>query len=223
MNSAIKPKKMKPKKPASAKYLIPTFAKLYPEPQSELNFTTGYELLIAVVLSAQCTDKKVNEVTPKLFKLYPSFKKLSTAQLQSVEEIIRPINYYKTKAKNLIALSQRVESEFHGTVPLSRKELISLPGVGQKTANVVLGELEVEHTFPVDTHVFRVSKRLGLSQGKTVEAVEEDLKKVFEKKDWRTLHHCLIFHGRRVCKAVSPRCNECVLLEYCPSGKTFSP
>jgi endonuclease-3 len=177
--------------------LVQALAQLYPEPRSELDFSNEFELIIAVILSAQCTDVKVNQVTAKLFKRYPTPERLARAKLTEVEQIIRPINYYKTKSK----------------------ELTELPGVGRKTANVVLGELGVIPTLAVDTHVFRVSHRLGLSVGKTPDKVEEDLKQQFPASEWRALHHRLIFHGRRVCKARQPNCQECSLSKLCLFGQ----
>ena len=203
-------------KPTQKKKLLGIFEELYPNPKSELNFKNRYQLLVSVMLSAQCTDKKVNDTTPALFNAYPSFKALSEAELDDVLRIIRPINYYKTKAKHLIAMATLVRSQFKGRVPLSHKELQSLPGVGQKTANVILGELGIEPSFPVDTHVFRVSKRLGLATSEKREVVEEELKECFEPELWRNLHHWLIFHGRRVCKARNPLCAECPI-SFCPS------
>lgn len=192
---------------------------VYPAASSELNFHNEFELLICVMLSAQCTDKKVNQVTPELFSRYPDFAALKRARLASLEAIIRPINYYKTKAANLKKTAELVLTNFGGKIPRTHQELLTLAGVGNKTANVVLGEFGAAHTLPVDTHVFRVSKRLGLASGKTVEAVEEELKKLFKPDSWRNLHHCLILHGRRICKARKPHCSECILNQYCPSAE----
>ena len=205
------------------KLLLEGLAELYPDPRSELDFVNEYQLLVAVLLSAQCTDKKVNEVTPTLFKRYPSFKALSKAALADVEEIIRPINYFKTKSKNLLSTAKTITEELHGKLPTTHDALTALPGVGNKTANVVLGELGLEFSLPVDTHVFRLAHRLGLSTGKTPKAVEEDLKKQFPPEEWRGLHHRLIFHGRRVCKAINPQCDSCSLLKICPTGKAKKP
>lgn len=204
-------------KAAAKKKLINEFEKLYPTPESELVFKNSFQLLLSVLLSAQCTDKKVNQVTPILFKTYPSFSKLKDAKLKDVEKIIKEINYYKTKSKHLIATADRVMSHFGGRVPRNHKDLMSLPGVGNKTANVVLGELGVTPTFPVDTHVFRVSQRLGLAQGKTPEAIEEQMKEQFKPELWRSFHHWLILHGRKVCKAQRPLCGECEISKLCPS------
>ncbi|MEN9846280.1 MAG: hypothetical protein RIS36_1427 [Pseudomonadota bacterium] len=204
--------------PKKKKILIQTLAELYPDPRSELDFENEYQLLIAVMLSAQCTDKKVNQVTPELFKSYPTFKALSNAKLPDVEQIIRPINYYKTKSKHLIATAKEVVERFNSHVPETHKELTSLPGVGNKTANVILSEKGVVPAFPVDTHIYRLARRLGLSSGETPDAVEKDLRQAFPSSEWRGLHHRLIFHGRRVCGARSPQCSECTLRSICPSA-----
>lgn len=197
--------------------ILRELAKLYPNPRSELNFNNPYQLVVAVALSAQCTDKKVNQVTQHLFKQYPSFVALSKAKLEDVENSIRQVNYYKSKAKNIVRMAKMVTEQFSGTLPTSHKDLVSLPGVGNKTANVVLSELNIQPAFPVDTHVFRVSKRLNLSSGENVKVVEEQLKKKFAPKIWRPLHHWLIFHGRRVCKAQNPNCTACTLSKLCTS------
>lgn len=198
--------------------LLAALAALYPEPRSELDFANEYQLLIAVMLSAQCTDKKVNQVTPELFRAYKNFKALAAAKLADVERIVRPINYFKTKSKNLIATAKEACERFGSTVPTTHEDLTSLPGVGRKTANVILGELGIVPSFPVDTHVFRLAHRLGLSAGKNPDAVERDLKAAFPSSEWRNLHHRLIFHGRRVCKARNPDCGACVLRSLCPSA-----
>lgn len=191
---------------------------LYPDPGSELNFSNEFELVVSVVLSAQCTDKKVNEVTPALFEKYPDFSSLARARVISVEKIIRPVNYYRTKAKHLIALGRLVTEEFGGALPRTMEELQTLPGVGRKTASVVVSELGSGHALAVDTHVFRVSRRLGIASGNSVTAVEETLKTAFPAEQWRILHHSLILHGRRVCKAQRPLCAQCSLATICPSA-----
>lgn len=198
--------------------LLEELERLYPEPESELNFRSDFQLIIAVALSAQCTDLKVNQVTPQLFKAYKNFKQLASAKIPDVEKIIRPINYYRTKAKNIVALSQRVTEEFHGQLPRTREGLTELPGVGRKTASVILSEKGIEPAFPVDTHVFRVSRRLRLATRKDRDKVEEQVKAKFDPSEWRNLHHRLIFHGRRVCKAQRPKCGECTLSPLCPSA-----
>jgi endonuclease-3 len=187
----------------------------YPNPGSELHFSNEYELVVAVLLSAQCTDKKVNQVTPELFSMYPGFEDLAGAAVPALEDILRPINYYKTKSKHLKGLGERVTEVFLGRLPRTLDELVSLPGVGRKTANVVLSELGVVPTFPVDTHVFRLSHRLGFSLGSNPDAVEGDLKRLFKKELWRSLHHWLILHGRRVCIAQRPKCGDCRIRGLC--------
>lgn len=196
---------------------------LYPAPASELNFRNEYELVIAVVLSAQCTDKKVNEVTPALFARYPSFDALAKAEIEEVEQLIRQVNYYRTKAKNIVSLSGTVVDEFSGALPGSQEELMTLPGVGRKTANVVTSERKIAPAIAVDTHVFRVSRRLGLTQGKTPREVEEDLMRTYPSEQWHELHHLLILHGRRICKARVPLCAECPLSKLCPSAHSAGP
>ncbi len=198
--------------------LLTVFESLYPEPRSELNFSNNYELLVAVLLSAQCTDKKVNQITPLLFSTFPDCEALSKAKLSTVEKIIRPINYYRTKAKNLIKTAVLLVEKHACSVPGTFEQLINLPGVGRKTANVILSERGLAKTFPVDTHVARVSKRLGLTLHINPDLIEEDLKSEFEPGLWRNLHHYLIFHGRRVCKAARPLCAECRLNKICPSA-----
>ena len=195
--------------------ILSIFKQLYPEPASELNFSNEYELLISVTLSAQTTDKKVNEVTEVLFKKYPDFKSLAKAKVSDVEKIIRFVNYYITKSKNIIETSKIIVEKFEGKVPKQHDVLITLPGVGRKTANVVLSELGASPAIAVDTHVFRVSKRIGLSNGAKPRDVEEDLMRSFDPKDWRSLHHWLILHGRRVCDARNPKCEECGIFKYC--------
>ncbi|MCO6432386.1 MAG: endonuclease III [Deltaproteobacteria bacterium] len=201
--------------------LLNRLAKAYPNPSTELLFTSPYELVVAVMLSAQCTDKKVNQVTPALFKRYPDFQSLAKAKLSELQTLIKPINYYLTKSKHLIAAAKVITEQFGGKIPETREALMKCPGIGQKTANVVLGELGHAKTFPVDTHVFRVSRRLGLASGKTVQEVEEELMQEFDAKYWHNLHHWLILHGRRVCKAPRPLCRECSLAEICPSYLIF--
>lgn len=203
--------------------ILRALKKAYPNASSELNFSGDFQLVVAVVLSAQCTDKKVNQVTPKLFAAYPGFRALSEATLSDLERIIKPINYYKTKARNLIGLATKVTQVFAGVLPSTHEELVSLAGVGRKTANVVLCEQGNTPALPVDTHVFRVSHRLGFSKGKNPEDVERDLMAIFKPSAWHDLHHRLIFHGRRVCKAQKPLCSECCLAQFCPSCASPQP
>ncbi len=199
--------------------LLNHFSELYPEPRSELNFKNDYQLIVSVILSAQCTDKKVNETTPALFQKYANFKQLSEANLAEVEQLIRPINYYKTKAKNLIEMAGQITKGFGGRLPRTFADLTGLKGVGQKTANVILSEKGFSHALPVDTHVHRVSNRLGLVNTNSPEKTESALVKQFPPESWRTLHHSLIFHGRRVCKAQNPDCKNCSLSQLCPASR----
>jgi endonuclease III len=201
--------------------LLRTLAKLYGAARSELNFSGEYQLIVSVILSAQTTDKKVNEITPVLFSAFPSFSALGKTRPSEIGKIIRQVNYYKTKSKNLQAMAQRVVHNHHGKLPRIKDELTSLPGVGNKTANVVLCELGAAPAFPVDTHVFRVSKRLGLTQGETTDQVEKGLRSEFAPRHWRNLHHWLILHGRRVCKARKPLCPECALAPICAYYSTL--
>lgn len=210
--------RLKEKEQGRRTAVIEELQRLYPAAESELNFTNEFELVVSVVLSAQCTDKKVNEVTPELFSRYSNFESLAKARVASIEKIIRPVNYYRTKAKHLVALCELVVSNFNGALPKTIEELITLPGVGRKTASVVVSELGSGHALAVDTHVFRVSQRLGLAAGKDVRKIEESLKAAFPAELWRTLHHSLILHGRRQCKARNPLCDSCTLAPLCPSA-----
>lgn len=203
---------------AKKKKLLTLLDGMYENPKSELHFRSQYQLLVCVMLSAQTTDKKVNEITPELFGAFPSFSALRQAKLRDIEKIIRPINYYKTKAKHLRETSGQIVEKFNSRLPRTYEKLTALPGIGNKTANVILCELGIAPALPVDTHVFRVSKRLGIAQGKTPEQVEDALKKAFSHEHWRNLHHWLIFHGRRVCKAQRPQCSACQLASLCPSN-----
>lgn len=195
--------------------LLSLLAEAYPEAASELVFTNDYQLVVAVVLSAQCTDKKVNEVTAVLFKKYPSFQKLASGTLEDIEAIIRPVNYYRTKARHIRDLAESVVVRWGGELPETISELMTLPGVGRKTANVVVSERGTEPGLAVDTHVFRVSRRIGIASGTTPAEVEDELRQAFPQEHWRPLHHGLILHGRRVCPARAPKCGECVLAGIC--------
>ncbi|NLY04499.1 MAG: endonuclease III [Campylobacter sp.] len=188
----------------------------YGKPETELNFNNLYELLVAVMLSAQCTDKRVNLITPSLFKEYPKVSNLAKANLGSVKELIKSCNFYNNKAKNLISMAKSVMSEFDGQIPLNRDSLMSLAGVGRKTANVVMIEYAGANFMAVDTHVFRVSHRLGLSSAKTTEKTEEDLTKAF-KTDLNYLHQAMVLFGRYTCKATKPQCYTCFLNTFCKS------
>ena len=189
---------------------------LFPNAYCELNYQKDYELLLAVMLSAQTTDKRVNKVTPILFSKYDTLEKLKDAPLQDLERIIREIGTYHKKAIFLKQIATELVDHYNSQMPLTRKELESLPGVGRKTVNVVLGELGVEPAIAVDTHVERVSKRLKLAKiNDDVVEVEKKLQKKFKKEDWVKRHHQLIFFGRYHCKAIKPECEHCKLKELC--------
>ena len=183
---------------------------------TELQFDgTPFQLLVAVMLSAQCTDRRVNQVTPALFAAFPGPQQLASASFDEVYPYIKSVSYPNSKTTHLIAAARRICSDFGGEVPRTVEALMSLPGVGRKTANVVASILFDEPVIAVDTHVFRVSRRLGLSRGRTVEAVERDLERHIPEKDRSIAHHWLILHGRYVCTARSPRCLECPLIPWC--------
>lgn len=192
------------------------FLQNFKDARSELKFSNIYELLVCVMLSAQCTDKRVNLITPQLFKAYPDVKSLAGANLASLKLFIQSCSFFNNKAQNLIKMAKSVMSEFNGEIPLNEKDLISLAGVGQKTAHVVLIEHFGANLMAVDTHVFRVAHRLDLSYGKTPEAVELDLSKAF-KTHLNTLHQAMVLFGRYTCKAVKPNCKECFLNDLCSS------
>lgn len=188
---------------------------LFPNANCELVFSSNFELLICVILSAQCTDKRVNIVSKELFKKYPTAFALANAKVCDVEEIIKPCGFFHNKAKNIIQTSKIIVEKFGGEVPDDFSNLISLPGVGQKTANVLSSVGFGKDAFAVDTHVFRVSKRLGIANGKTPEKVEEELKSFFSKDKWSETHHLFVLFGRYFCKARNPQCNNCKLKENC--------
>ncbi|WP_270989259.1 endonuclease III [Campylobacter upsaliensis] len=192
------------------------FLKKFDKPVTELKFSTLYELLVCVMLSAQCTDKRVNLITPALFKAYPNIKSLAKANLASVKGYIQSCSFFNNKAQNLIKMAQAVCEHFNGEIPLNEKDLKSLAGVGQKTAHVVLIEWCGANFMAVDTHVFRVSHRLGLSKAKTPEATEEDLTRIF-KDELNYLHQAMVLFGRYTCKAKNPLCHQCFLYDFCKS------
>lgn len=186
-----------------------------PVAESELHFNNTFELLVAVILSAQCTDKRVNMTTPALFAAFPGPAELANASFEEVYSLIKSISYPNNKAKHLIAMAGKLMTDFGGEVPSGIEELMSLPGVGRKTANVVASITWSEPVIAVDTHVFRVSKRIGLSVGKTPLAVEKDLEKHISEDLRPIAHHWLILHGRYICKAIKPKCEECSLAPWC--------
>jgi len=202
----------------SKKAILAGLKELYPDARPELNFRDPYETLVAVMLSAQCTDKQVNKVTPALFERYPTVEAMAAASVEDVYPMVKSCGF-KTKASNIVETCRLIMAHHGGEVPGEMKALTSLPGVGQKTANVVLANAFGVPTIAVDTHVFRVSNRLGLAEAKTVEITEEQLKKAIPKKDWVDAHHWLIFHGRRVCHARNPECGNCALRTLCKAAR----
>lgn len=199
-----------------AEWIVETLEAMFPNAKAELDFTNNFELLVAVVLSAQTTDVAVNKVTPTLFKSYPNPNVLSNAKQEDVENHIKSIGLYRNKAKHLIGLSKKIVEEHNGIVPNTRKELEALPGVGRKTANVVLANAFNKPTIAVDTHVQRVSIRLGLAKKNSSPLqVENSLYKIFPKDTWIKLHHQLIFFGRYQCLARNPRCHNCPFFDIC--------
>ena len=191
-------------------------ARTYPQAVTALKYTNPFELLIAVILSAQCTDARVNLTTPALFARYPDAQALAGADQAEVEVLIKSTGFFRMKSKNIIAAARGLVAEHGGQVPSAREALEALPGVGRKTANVVLSVAFEEAAFAVDTHVFRVSHRLGLTLATTPRGVEDDVTKLVPPEQWRHAHHWLILHGREICKAPTPLCERCPVT-MCPS------
>lgn len=187
----------------------------YPDAKCELNHETPFQLLVATILSAQTTDKKVNEVTETLFRDYPDLDAFLTISVEELEERIKQIGLYRSKAKNLTMMCNQLKEKFNGEVPKTMEEITSLAGAGRKTANVVLSNAFGVPSIAVDTHVFRVSNRLGMADSDNVLEVEKQLQKELPKREWSLTHHLLIFHGRRCCIARNPKCEICNLTQYC--------
>ena len=214
-SKAIKPKSMKPWTPAEIHEVFSRFRKANPEPKGELEHLNPYTLLVAVVLSAQATDAGVNKATRELFGVADTPQKMLDLGEEKLRDYIKTIGLYRTKARNVIALSAKLLSDFGGEVPRTRAEIESLPGAGRKTANVVLNMAFGEHTMAVDTHVFRVGNRTGLAPGKTPLDVELGLEKVIPAEFMLHAHHWLILHGRYICLARKPRCEVCLINDLC--------
>lgn len=199
------------------------FIENYSDAVTELNYTNDYELLIAIILSAQCTDKRVNIITPALFKKYPNVQELAFASLAEVKELLNTCSFFNNKAKNIIKMAQTVLEDYDGNIPHVQKELMKLAGVGNKTANVFMIEFEGANLMAVDTHVFRVSHRLGLSYEKTVEKTEAELVKKLKGEDLHIFHQAMVLFGRYICKAVKPDCNKCYFPQVCKTKSGFKP
>ncbi len=202
---------------ADANRIVSLLLKRYPDPRLALNYTKPLELLIAVILSAQCTDVRVNIVTADLFRKYPQPRHYVSASQEEIEQDVRTTGFFRNKAKNIRATAEKIIEEFDGEVPQTMDELLSLNGVARKTANVVLGNaFGIASGVVVDTHVKRLSNRLGLTKETNPVKVENDLVKLVPKKDWVMFSHWLIWHGREICKARKPNCDECTLNDICP-------
>lgn len=212
-------KSVRPPVRPSAAEIISLLKELYPEARCALEHGNAYELLCATILSAQCTDARVNMVTPTLFARYPTPFDLAHADPADVEEIIKSTGFFRNKTKSLIGMARAVVADHGGEIPRTMEELHKLPGVGRKTANVVLGNAYgINEGVTVDTHVTRLSGLLGLSRNTDPVKIEDELMRLYPREDWGLLSHLLIFHGRQVCIARRPKCGECVLAQLCPSS-----
>jgi len=194
----------------------------YKDAITELDYKSGYELLVAIILSAQCTDKRVNIITQNFFLKYPDIKSLSEARLDDIKHFIKSCSFFNNKAKNLLSMATQVKEKYNNQIPNTQKELQTLSGVGEKTACVYLIELYGANIMAVDTHVFRVSHRLGLSKDKTVEQTKIKLEKIF-KTNLNILHQAFVLFGRYICKAKKPDCDKCLVVEFCQTKQGFKP
>ena len=200
--------------------IVQRLKRAYPNAKCSLNYANPFQLLVATILSAQCTDERVNQVTPALFKRYPDAEDLANARTGELEELIRTTGFFRNKAKSLLGMSNALVDRHAGTVPSEMAALVDLPGVGRKTANVILGNaFGKAEGIVVDTHVSRLSGRLGLSAQTDAVKIEQDLMPLIDPADWTLLAHLFIDHGRAVCKAPTPRCEVCVLNDICPSSR----
>ena len=228
MTQRGKPKANKRRRPPARPPIHPSdllsrLQELYPDARCALDHRNAYELLCATILSAQCTDARVNLVTPTLFARYPTPFELARANPADVEEIIRSTGFFRNKTRSLIGMAQALVSQHGGEVPRTMEELRQLPGVGRKTANVILGNAySINEGVTVDTHVTRLSRLLGLSSERDAEKIETQLMKLFPRESWGLLSHLLIFHGRNVCIARRPRCSDCALAQLCPSSAVLN-
>jgi len=204
-------------KKVRARAIYRILSKTYPNVRCELNYKTAYQLLVATVLSAQCTDKRVNQTTPALFKKYPNPLKMAQADIKDIQRLVKSTGFYRAKAKNIKTLSSKIITDFDGKVPNKLESLITLPGVGRKTANVVLGHAFGTPGITVDTHFGRLSRRFGWSKLLDPVKVEFEVGKLIPEKEWTNLSQRLIWHGRRVCHSRKPACGACPIAKYCPS------
>jgi endonuclease-3 len=191
----------------------------YPEAETALTHSNPFELAVATILSAQCTDERVNKVTPELFRRYPDAQALAAAPLEALEEVIHSTGFFRSKARNLVGMARALLEDHGGELPRTLAELTKLPGIGRKTGNVILGNaFGIDEGVVVDTHVKRLSGRMGFTRETSPEKVERDLMEVFPRERWTLLAHLMIFHGRERCPARKPRCGECVVAHLCPSS-----
>ena len=204
--------------------IIKILRKDYPKSRTVLKFETPLQILVATILSAQCTDEKVNQITSPLFQKYPEAKDFAQADQKKLEEEIRPTGFFRNKARSIISASKRIAEDFRGQVPDSMEELVTLPGVARKTANIVLSSaFKKAEGIAVDTHVRRLAQRLGLSKEKDPDKIEKDLLGIVPKKNWLDFNYMLVNHGRKICQARKPQCPECMIRHLCPSAKDFYP
>jgi len=206
-----------PEKKVRAKVIYRQLSKNYPNVRCELDYKNAFQLLVATVLSAQCTDKRVNQTTPALFKKYPNPQKMAKADLKDIQNLVKSTGFFRAKAKNIKGLSNKIMEEFDGKVPSNLEDLITLPGVGRKTANVVLGHAFGIPGITVDTHFGRLSRRFGWSKQSNPVKVEFEVGELIPEKEWTNLSQRMIWHGRRVCHSRKPACGACALAKLCPS------
>lgn len=204
--------------------IIPILKETYPRSRTALRFETPLQILVATILSAQCTDEKVNQITPTLFHKYPTASDFAQADHHILEEEIRPTGFFRNKAKSIISASKKIVKDFNGKVPDNMEDLMALPGVARKTANIVLSSAyKKEEGIAVDTHVKRLSQRLGLSQENNPDKIERDLMELVPRKYWLDFNYMLVNHGRKVCQARKPNCPDCGLRHLCPSASEYFP
>lgn len=212
------PRETKAVRQGRVRAILAALKRAYPDAHCELRFANPFELTVATILSAQCTDMRVNLVAPEVFRRWPDAFALAAAKQEEVEEVIRSTGFFRNKARSLLGLARALVADHDGAVPRTMAELRPLPGVGRKTANCVLGNAYgLSEGITVDTHVLRLARLLGVSKERDAEKLERDLMEIIPREDWAMVSHLLIWHGRRVCIANRPKCGECVIAEWCPS------
>ncbi len=199
--------------------IISILRSIYPNAKCSLNFATCHELMVAAILAAQCTDERVNQITPGLFAKYPTIAAFANADYNELEEIVKPTGFFRNKTKAIIESARQIISEYNGVVPKSIDELVKLNGVGRKTANLIVGVCYGQPAVIVDTHVTRISQRLGFTKEKDPAKIERDLRMILPEDDQTMFNHLIVSHGRETCKAPTPRCEVCMLIELCPFGQ----